>query len=202
MSTPRVGVLSFQGSFQPHLDVLSRLGVDHTGVKSAADLISCTHLIIPGGESTVMSQFLRETGLDDVIRTRYGTRSLALFGTCAGAILIGREPALPAGAPLPPGRQPSRLDLAPVAVARNAYGRQRESSVRTVTGLGPLAGLSVEGVFIRAPKMEALPSGAALELGREGDDSVLLLCDRALLCAFHPELAADDRIHRYFIESV
>lgn len=191
-----IGVLSFQGSFQPHLAALARLGVPHRPVRSAADLAGCSHLILPGGESTVISQLLQQTGLGAVIQQRARAGDLALFGTCAGAILLGRQPALGPGEAAPGGRQPVRLDLAPVAVRRNAYGRQIDSFRGAVTGLGPLAG-ELEGVFIRAPRLEPLSADVEV-LARDGETPVLVRHERCLLSAFHPELTEDLRIHRHF----
>jgi 5'-phosphate synthase pdxT subunit len=233
-----VGVLSFQGSFQPHLDSLERLGVSHLSVNSLEGLSSCTHLIIPGGESTVISQFLEQTGVGKAISDRYHAGTLALFGTCAGAILIGCEPAIvsstsPAAtsaaamgssllsasdassksekpAASTSGRQPKRLNIAPIAVERNAYGRQNASGILSVKGEGPFAGEVLEAPFIRAPKLIPLEpsssSGAAPSIQTlartEGGDPVLMQSGRALLCTFHPALTEDVRVHQYFIKSV
>jgi 5'-phosphate synthase pdxT subunit len=195
-----IGVLAFQGSFEPHLRALSRLGVAAIPVKTAAELAQVDRLILPGGESTVISQHLESSGLGALIRERARAGTLALFGTCAGAILLGREPAPRVDEPFPIGRQPVRLELADVAVRRNAYGRQIDSFHGPVTGLGPLAG-DLDGVFIRAPMFEALGPGVEV-LAREGNDPVLVRDGRCLLGAFHPELTDDLRIHRYFADKV
>ena len=194
------GVLAFQGSFAPHLAALERLGVDACPVKTAEALAACDRLVIPGGESTVMSKFLEETGLGAEIRRRAQAGSLALFGTCAGAILLGREPAPGADEPVEIGRQPVRLGLADVDVRRNAYGRQIDSFTGALAGQGPLEG-PIEGVFIRAPRFARL--GPAVEiLAKYGGDPVLVRDGRCLLAAFHPELTQDLRVHRYFVERV
>ena len=195
-----IGVLSFQGSFAPHLRSLERLGAPAIPVKTLAELSKCDRLILPGGESTVISQHLEATGLGAEIQRRARANELGLFGTCAGAILLGREPARAAGEAAPGGRQPVRLDLARVAVRRNAYGRQIDSFRGGVTGLGALEG-PLEGVFIRAPKLEPLSPDVEV-LAREGQDPVLVRDGRCLLGAFHPELTEDLRVHRYFVEKV
>lgn len=206
-----IGVLAFQGSFAPHLRALERLGVPARAVKRAEDLTSCDGLILPGGESTVIGKFLEETGLAAEIQRRAAAGDLGLFGTCAGAIVLGREPALAKDEGPPPGRQPKRLGVAAVAVRRNAYGRQIDSFRAPVQGEGPLAG-EIDGVFIRAPRFEE-PFDARVEvLGRlSGGDSplsppgrepVLVRAGRCLLAAFHPELTDDLRIHKFFVEKV
>lgn len=195
-----VGVLGFQGSFAPHRKALERLGVESLLVKTAADLARCDRLILPGGESTVISQWLLATGLGEEIRRRARAGDLALFGTCAGAILLGREPAPREGDPAPTGRQPVRLGLADVAVRRNAYGRQIDSFTGPLEGLGALAG-PLEGVFIRAPRFDTLGPGVET-LARESGEPVLVRDGRCLLAAFHPELLEDLRVHRHFVERV
>ena len=156
--------------------------------------------MIPGGESTVMSKFLEETGLGDEIRRRAQAGSLGLFGTCAGAILLGREPVRGADEPVEAGRRPVRLGIADVDVRRNAYGRQIDSFSGTLLGQGPLEG-PLEGVFIRAPRFGRL--GPAVEvLARDGQEPVLVRDGRCLLAAFHPELTQDLRVHRYFVEKM
>ncbi len=197
-----VGVLSLQGSFALHLRVLERLGAPARPVKRPADLAGCDRLIVPGGESTVMSKFLEESGLGEEIARRSRAGDLALFGTCAGAIVLGREPAAAPGEPPPAGRQPVRLGLAAVAVRRNAYGRQIDSFRTKLRAEGALAAAGeIEGVFIRAPRLE--PEDARVEvLARDGEEPVLVRDGRCLLSAFHPELTDDGRVHRYFVESV
>jgi 5'-phosphate synthase pdxT subunit len=194
------GVLAFQGSFAPHLRALERLGAPARPVKTAADLAGCERLILPGGESTVISKWLLETGLGEEIARRVRAGDLALFGTCAGAILLGKEPPETPGEPPQAGARPARLGLADVDVQRNAYGRQIDSFVGTLEGTGPLEG-TLEGVFIRAPRFTRL--GPAVEtLAREGDEPVLVRDGRCLLAAFHPELTDDLRVHRLFVERV
>src|SRR5262245_47392139 len=96
-----VGVLAIQGSFPLHLRALARLGVEGRRVRKPEDLEGISGLILPGGESTVMSLLMEEYGLFEPIR-ELGHRGLGMFGTCAGAILLG------CGAGPPP-----RLELAP-----------------------------------------------------------------------------------------
>jgi 5'-phosphate synthase pdxT subunit len=195
-----IGVLGLQGSFALHMEALARLGAPGRLVKRPADLEGARGLILPGGESTVLSKFLEETGLGPAIRARAEAGDLACFGTCAGAILLGREPAREAGEPPPAGRQPVRLGLARVAVRRNAYGRQIDSFCGTLRGEGPLAG-DLEGVFIRAPRLQPLDPAVEV-LARIDGEPVLVRDGKLLLCAFHPELTGDRRVHGYFVEAL
>ncbi len=200
-----VGVLGVQGSFSLHVEALRRLGAPARLVRRAGELAECDRLIIPGGESTVISKFLEETGLGALIAERARSGALALFGTCAGAIVLGREPRLAPGEPPPAGRQPVRLALADVEVRRNAYGRQIDSFRAPLALEGEIAapGAPFEGVFIRAPRFGRI-GAAARVLAREGEarEPVLVREGRILLATFHPELTDDLRIHRYFLECV
>jgi 5'-phosphate synthase pdxT subunit len=194
-----VGILAVQGDFAKHAEALARLGAEARLVKRRADLAGVARLVLPGGESTVLSKFLAETGLADEVAARAGAGDLALFGTCAGAIVLGKEPA---EGPPPAGRQPLRLGLADVEVRRNAYGRQIDSFRAPLEAAPDLAAEApLEGVFIRAPRLGRL--GPRVEvLARAGGEPVLVREGRVLLATFHPELTPDPRVHRYFLERV
>jgi 5'-phosphate synthase pdxT subunit len=114
----------------------------------------------------------------------------ALFGTCAGAILLSREVRGP--------EQPS-LGVLDAVIERNAYGRQRESFEERL--MLPTLGGSIDAVFIRAPRFRSLGPGVEV-LACFGDDAVLVRQERVLAATFHPELAAEDRLHRYFLEMI
>jgi 5'-phosphate synthase pdxT subunit len=186
-----IGVLAIQGSFLLHLRALERLGIQGRKVRKPADLEGLSALIIPGGESTVMSLLAREYGLFPPLRD-LGRRGLPILGTCAGAILLGR------GEGLPP-----RLEIAPVNLLRNAYGTQVDSftaDLRLELFPDPF-----HGIFIRAPRIEE-PAGEAAAgtrvLGRHDGSPVLVESGNCLLATFHPELTEDLRLHRYFVERV
>ena len=58
-----IGILALQGAFDLHAKALSRLGVTHRLVKTAADLNQLDGLIIPGGESTTMRWLMDAEGM-------------------------------------------------------------------------------------------------------------------------------------------
>ena len=182
---PTIGVLALQGDFPLHLRALERAGAAGRKVRLPVDLEGLAGLILPGGESTTMVKLAKDSGLFERLREA-GRAGLPMFGTCAGAILLGR------GDPYP-----ERLGLAPVTVRRNAYGRQRESFRKALR-------LSIPGeehlsVFIRAPRFEVGNDPEIEVLGRDGEDPVLVRYRNFLLAAFHPELTEDLRVHRYFL---
>jgi pyridoxal 5'-phosphate synthase pdxT subunit len=188
----KVGVLALQGDVREHSEVLRRIGVEPLEVRLPKHLDAVDRLIIPGGESTTIGKLLTLYHLFEPIRARVG-RDLAIWGTCAGAILLARTVL-----DTKQGGQPV-LEVMDMAVRRNAYGSQLDSFElpldMPVLGEDPLP-----GVFIRAPQIESvgptvrvlatLPSGAIVA-AQQG---------RVLATTFHPELTADDRVHRYFLE--
>jgi len=185
-----IGVLALQGDFQAHLTALGRAGVAARPVRTAAGILESTGLVIPGGESTTFRTLMEGTGIEAAIR-ELARRGDPVLGTCAGAILLADTVTNPEGA---------GLGLLPVTVARNAYGRQLDSTVlrltdvdRAALGEGPL-----EAVFIRAPKITA--AGAGVEtLARRDGAPVLVRKDNVVAATFHPELTEDRRVFDLFL---
>ncbi len=185
----KIGILAVQGDFEAHAARLQQLGVEPVRVRRVSQLKGIEGLILPGGESTTQLQFLTEEGLAEAIIER-ARQGLAIFGTCAGAILLAREVRNP--------QQPS-LGLMDITVVRNAYGRQLESTVfagRTVLRDEPL-----EMVFIRAPVIEQIGRGVT-PLAWRDDRPVLVRQGRLLAATFHPELSADPLVHQYFLKII
>lgn len=189
-----VGVLALQGAFREHRLMLESLGARVREVRLPGDLAGLAGLVIPGGESTTMGKLMTDYALRDPIRA-FHARGGAIWGTCAGAILLAREIE---GVPPQFGTQPS-LDLMDVRVRRNAFGRQRDSFEEplAVTGLGA----PFPAVFIRAPVIERVGEGVTV-LARRGDEVVLVREGRLLASSFHPELTSDARLHALFLDVV
>ena len=166
--------------------MLARLGVEYVFVRTPADLAGVDAVILPGGESTTQWKFLIEEGLEKSLRD-HAARGGAIFGTCAGAILLARKVHHP--------DQPS-LGLMDIDVARNAYGRQLASEVRhEATQLSPKP---LEMVFIRAPIIERVGPGAQVLAVSQGKQ-VLVRQGHILVATFHPELTDDNTVHEYFL---
>jgi 5'-phosphate synthase pdxT subunit len=184
-----VGVLALQGAFAAHCEKLVALGVDCIEVRTAQDLDKVTALVMPGGESSTMSHLLVSSGLFDVLGARIA-HGMAVFGTCAGMILLARD--------IADGRDDQRSFAAlDISVRRNAYGRQVDSFEADLsTPFG-----DVHGVFIRAPRIEQI--GESVEvLGSHQGDPVLVRQGRVLAASFHPELNEDNRLHQFFVEDI
>lgn len=187
MAPATIGVLALQGDFALHFKSIERLCGSVRKVRLPADLAGLDGLILPGGESTTQVKLSKDYGLFDALREA-GFRGLPMFGTCAGAILLGKgtEP-------------PERLGIVPVEVRRNAYGRQIDSFEKPIA-LEGIPGGPVRCVFIRAPKFDPNFPAEVKVLGRDGRDPILLRHGTCLLSAFHPELTDDLRVHRLFLE--
>ena len=183
----KVGVLAVQGDFQAHAAILARLGVDYVFVRTPKDLEGVDALILPGGESTTQWKFLVEEGLDASIR-EHAASGRAIFGTCAGAILLANEVTNPAQA---------SLGLCDITVIRNGYGRQLASGVRQ--GTTSISPEPVEMVFIRAPIIERTGRGVETLASSEGKP-VLVREGPILIATFHPELTSDSQVHSYFLQ--
>jgi 5'-phosphate synthase pdxT subunit len=182
----KVGILAVQGDFEAHAATLARMGVDYVFVRTPRDLEGVDAVILPGGESTTQWKFLAEEGLDKSLMA-HAARGGAIFGTCAGAILLAREVRNPAQ---------ESLGLADITVIRNAYGRQLSSEVRHgVTAISPEP---IEMVFIRAPIIERVGPDVEV-LARSEGQPVLIRQGHILISTFHPELTSDYTVHEYFL---
>jgi len=187
-SKPVIGVLALQGAYDAHAQTLFSLGATPKLIRRPDQLQGIDGLIIPGGESTTFLKHLERDGFFDVLDTF--VREKPTFGTCAGVILLAKDVLNPAQHSL------AALDI---AVERNAYGRQIDSTI--LTAPTSLPGGPLEMVFIRAPRISRL--GPGIETLAERDGSPVLIRQGHLLAAtFHPELSGDPRVHQLFLEMV
>ena len=183
-----IGVLALQGDYDAHAHALAEAGATPKLVRAPQELANAQGLILPGGESTTFLKFLEREGLLDSLREYVATHPT--FGTCAGCILLAKEVLQPA--------QPS-LGVLDATVERNAYGRQVDSSIQI--GETSLPGGPLEMVYIRAPRIQK--TGETVEILAQRDGFPVLVRQKYLLAAtFHPELSADRRVHRYFVQMV
>jgi len=180
-----IGVLALQGDFDAHRKRLEELGANVLLVKKPEQLDEIDGLVIPGGESSTFLKLLGESGFE---KLNEFVQDKPTFGTCAGAILLAKEVENP---------KQNGLGAIDIAVRRNGYGRQVDSSIRE----GNFRGSPIEMVFIRAPKIERVGSGVQV-LGSEGDDPVVVSEGKTIAATFHPELTPDTRVHREFLDLV
>jgi 5'-phosphate synthase pdxT subunit len=182
----QVGVLALQGAFAAHSDCLTSIGVQSIEVRTPEQLSSVDALLMPGGESSTMSQLLESSGLFDPISQRIAD-GMPVFGTCAGMILLASE--------ILDGRSDQRsFSAIDISVRRNAFGRQVDSFEATInSSVGDF-----HGVFIRAPRIERVGDQVEV-LGSINDEPVLVRQGNVLAASFHPELSNDARLHEYFV---
>ena len=182
----QAGVLALQGAFAAHSDCLTSIGVQSIEVRTPEQLSSVDALLMPGGESSTMSQLLESSGLFDPIAQRIAD-GMPVFGTCAGMILLASE--------ILDGRSDQRsFSAIDISVRRNAFGRQVDSFEATInSSVGEF-----HGVFIRAPRIERVGDQVEV-LGSINDEPVLVRQGNVLAASFHPELSNDARLHEYFV---
>ena len=191
----KIGILALQGDFAEHASVLDRLGVESYQVRLPAQLEGLDGLIIPGGESTTIGKLAEAYDLIQPIKGFAAQH--AVWGTCAGAILLSKDAR----------RTQPLLELMDITVERNAFGRQVESfeidlEVPVFNGLESQNNGPFHAVFIRAPLIESV-HGSAETLATLPDGRIVAAQQGKLLAtAFHPELTPDNRFHIYFLSLV
>ena len=180
---PTVGVLALQGGFQAHAKILTQLDAEPREVRVPRDLDNLDALIIPGGESTVMTLGIEREGLAELLRNliQQGT---PVLGTCAGMIMLDRN----------------HLGLLDGVTERNAFGRQTRSFEADLD-LEGVPGPPVHAVFIRAPWMAE--HGPKLKVLAEVDGHpVAVRQDNMIAISFHPELSGETRLHELLLRLI
>jgi len=186
-----IGVLALQGAFDAHVQHLNALGVDVRLVKTDADLDEIDGLIIPGGESTTMSNLLVASGLGKTLSKKIDD-GFPVFGTCAGMIMMANS--------IIDGRPDQIvLNAMDIQVRRNGYGRQNDSFEQDID----IESFDVpfHALFIRAPIIEKMANDVEV-LSTVNGLPVLVRQRRALASSFHPELVSDLRVHEIFLSMI
>jgi 5'-phosphate synthase pdxT subunit len=190
----KIGVLALQGNVSEHIDAF-RLALDSLGqdassevseVRHPEDLVGCTAIAIPGGESTTISRLIEKNHLHEPLRSFSG----GIFATCAGMVLMATHVNDP---------RVHTLGLIEMTVDRNAFGRQRESFEADIPIKG-LDGGPFHAIFIRAPV--AVSTGAEVTvLSRVKQGIVAVEYGKHMALSFHPELSCDTRLHERFLKN-
>jgi len=180
---PVVGVLALQGDFEAHARLLRELGAEPRLVRVPDDLEGLDGLVIPGGESTVMTLGIEREGLAEPLRA-LASSGTPVLGTCAGLIVLARD----------------HLGVLDVVARRNAFGRQVRSFEADLSFEG-IEGGPVRAVFIRAPWVEEAGPEVSVLASVDGHP-VAVRQGGVLAVAFHPELSGESRIHQAFLALV
>jgi len=176
----RVGILALQGDFEAHAKLVSSLGAEPREVRVPTDLEGLDALIIPGGESTVMTLGIERERLAEPLRAMI-RRGTPVLGTCAGMIMLDRD----------------HLAVLDIKAQRNAFGRQLRS-FETDIELAELRGGPVRAVFIRAPWVQEHGDSVQVLASIDGHPVAVRQGD-VIAVAFHPELAGDTRLHELLL---
>ncbi|MFA5771439.1 MAG: pyridoxal 5'-phosphate synthase glutaminase subunit PdxT [Thermoplasmata archaeon] len=196
----KIGVLAIQGAVSEHITAvkktISECKMSGTAIyaKEKKDIENVDALIIPGGESTTISKFISNKKMSDIIIKR-ASEGMPILGTCAGSIVLAKEVSRSENMTV----QPHLLKLIDVQIARNAFGRQRESFESDVEIKG--FDKPFHAVFIRAPAITKTWGNCEV-LAKLGDKIVMARQGNVLAVAFHPELTDDSRIHEMFLRMI
>lgn len=187
--TTRAGIIAVQGDVREHASAIERAGaacgydVEAIPIRTAGLVPECDVLAIPGGESTTISRLLSDEGIDVEIRSHVA-QGKPVLATCAGLIVCARDAQ---------DRRVRSLDCLPVAVERNAFGRQVDSFEAPID----VAGLDdpFPAVFIRAPVVSEVAPEVTVLATWDGRP-VAVRYGAIVGTSFHPELTDDHRMHQ------
>ena len=183
----RIGVLAIQGDFLEHGKMLEAISIDWREVRLPDQLEGLDGLIIPGGESTTIVQLMDIYGFRDAIK-RKSREGMAVWGTCAGMIVIARKLL---------DRRPEPLGLMDIEVSRNAFGRQVDS-FETDIQVSSIEGDPIHAIFIRAPVVTDVGPEVEIIAKVEDGKPVAVTQGKLMATSFHPELTSDTRMHELF----
>jgi len=192
LSKIKIGVLALQGAFREHIKALEKLNCDAVEIRHPEQLENIDGLVIPGGESTTIFKLIDKYNFKSALDKFYRQRK-PIFGTCAGLIILAKKVV----------NDELGLGYIDIVVDRNAYGRQIDSFEQFVDleCMYKLDGKKFKAVFIRAPKIKE-KGNSVKELCSLDGVTVVAQQENILVCAFHPELTDDLRIHQYFIDII
>ncbi|MFK7682006.1 pyridoxal 5'-phosphate synthase glutaminase subunit PdxT [Priestia megaterium] len=185
----KVGVLGLQGAFREHAQALEAAGAEAIIIKKVEQLNEIDGLILPGGESTAMRRLIDKYDFMEPLR-QFAQAGKPVFGTCAGLILLAGQVV---------DREEPHLGVMDITVARNSFGRQRDSfeAALNIKDIGE----DFIGVFIRAPHIVEVRENVEV-LAMHNDRIVAARQGQFLGCSFHPELTDDARMAQYFVAMV
>jgi 5'-phosphate synthase pdxT subunit len=185
----KVGVLGLQGAFREHAQALEAAGAETIIIKKVEQLNEIDGLILPGGESTAMRRLIDKYDFMEPLR-QFAQAGKPVFGTCAGLILLAGQVV---------DREEPHLGVMDITVARNSFGRQRDSfeAALNIKDIGE----DFIGVFIRAPHIVEVGENVEV-LAMHNDRIVAARQGQFLGCSFHPELTDDARMAQYFVAMV
>ncbi|GER68520.1 pyridoxal 5'-phosphate synthase subunit PdxT [Weizmannia acidilactici] len=182
----KIGVLGLQGAVREHIRAVENCGAEGIVIKKKEQLEEIDGLILPGGESTTMRRLIDRYGFMDELK-QFAKSGGPVFGTCAGLILLAKRIE---------GQNDAHIGAMDITVARNSFGRQRESFEETIRVEGVAE--DFPAVFIRAPHIVSVENN--VDILAECRGRIVAVREGNLLgCSFHPELTDDLRMTEYFL---
>jgi 5'-phosphate synthase pdxT subunit len=198
----KVGVLSIQGDIEENIlsckAALVESGVtgDVVKVKDYDEILEVDGLIIPGGESTVISTMMSLNQSNWKLLNQRIDEGLPVLATCAGMILLANRVQ---GKTTGETKQKLLKNL-DITVERNAFGRQHES-FETDLNIPMIGEKPFRAVFIRGPIVKE--TGKDVQIIAKYNNKIVAVQQNNIVgTSFHPELTEDNRIHAYFIKSI
>lgn len=185
----KIGVLELQGGYALHHNLLKKIGLNSTPVKSGDDLKQSDGLIIPGGESTTLSLLMKKYNLGESI-IKF-SRHNPVLGTCAGLILMSKDV---------DDERVDPLGLLELSVSRNAYGRQIHSSKKRICfRYNQAEKIEFDSTFIRAPKIKYIGKNIDI-VAKHENLPVAIFAKNLLGLSFHPEIDGIDIFHKMMFD--
>ncbi len=196
-----IGVLGIQGDIEENISCTkfamkrARRRGEIKVVRYSEDIENLDGLIIPGGESTVMSSLISvQEKVFQSIKRRI-SEGMSVMGICAGMILLSRK----ANDRVIGKTKQNFLSALDIAVERNAFGRQNDS-FETYLNVPLIGKGKIKAIFIRAPIVTEIGIGVDV-IAKFNEKIVAVKQNNIVATSFHPELV-DDRFHTLFIKGI
>ena len=180
-----VGVLALQGDYSKHIQILEMLEIQALEVRYPNELSLIDGLVIPGGESTTISDLMERANFHEPIKNF--AKKKPILGTCAGLIMMSKNIA---------DDRVKSLDILDISVDRNAYGRQVDSFTDQIEVSLNGKIHNIPATFIRAPKINKVGTNVSI-LSFYNNEPVVVKQGHHLGLAFHPELVKTTFFHNY-----
>jgi 5'-phosphate synthase pdxT subunit len=198
----KIGVLGVQGDIEENIaatkEALKHMKARGTvePVRYSEEIEKVDGLILPGGESTVISTLVAIQGGTLQTIKRLISIGMPILGICAGMIILSKR----AYDRVIGETKQQLMGNLDIIVERNAFGRQNDSF--EVDLEMPILGKDTfRGIFIRSPIVREVGNGVD-EIAKFNNKVVAVKQQNIIGTAFHPELSGDDRLHRQFIKTV
>lgn len=163
-----IGVMGYQGGSDLHIKALNELGIPCKKIFNQADFFDLRGLILPGGESSVQSLFLKRNNLGNTI-IEFANNGNQVLGTCAGCILLSHHLC----------SKVQGLNLLDIEIERNIYGAQIESGKK-------ISDKGREVLFIRAPGILKVGNNVSV-LDSYNNSPIFVKQNNIYATTFHPE---------------